>query len=141
MVDSDASKTEETVKDEGTTKVAEVSRPEVSAHTITRMMGIPTATDLKLLEGKIEFVSTKINGVVSKVERILTMLNSMPTAGDMDRMELQLGAIKALVREVVDSVGAGRSANGGEAAEAAEQGRKIRAGIKSSKNDQQEVNE
>lgn len=139
MTETDASRTEQAPKDDGTTKVVETARPEVSAQTITRMMGIPTTTDIKLLEGKIELLSTKLNGITAKVERILTVLNSMPSAGDIDRMELQMGAIKALVREVVDVLASGaKDESTSEAAAAAEQSRKIRAGIRSST---QDVNE
>jgi hypothetical protein len=113
-------------------RTPELPRQEVSAQTIARMMGIPTVADLKLLESKIELLSPKLNAITMKVDRIAASLSTVPTASDMDRMEIQMGAVKSLTKEILDLLSRGTPAVDGEAAAAAEQGKRLRAGIRTS---------
>lgn len=102
---------------------------DVSAATVTRMMGIATVTDLKLLESRLDLLTAKVTTVVAKVDRILTSVNSLPNGSDMDRIEIQLGSVKAVMKEVLEALdGAGNSAPNKGAA--AEQSKKIREGIR-----------
>ena len=117
---------EETITNEGKTEGPKV---EVSAATITRMMGIATLTDIKLIDGKLDLLSTKLNTLTAKVERLTTMLSSAPNASDIDRLDIQVGSVKTLVREVLAAV-SDVSNQAGDAAASAEQSRKLRAGIK-----------
>ncbi len=102
---------------------------DVSAATVTRMMGIATVTDLKLLESRLDLLTAKVTTVVAKVDRILTSVNALPNGSDMDRIEIQLGSVKAVMKEVLEALdGAGSSTvNKGAAAE---QSKKIREGIR-----------
>jgi hypothetical protein len=101
--ESSESKPEQRLSPEG-------PKVDVSAATITRMMGIAT--------------------VVAKVGRILTSVNALPNSSDMDRIEIQLGSVKSVMREVLEALdGAGNSANDKGGA-AAEQSKKIREGIR-----------
>jgi hypothetical protein len=49
--------------------VTEGPRVEVSAATVTRMMGIATAADLRLLEGRMDLLASKVTGLLTKVDR------------------------------------------------------------------------
>lgn len=107
---------------------------EVSAATIARMMGVATQSDLKLLDGKLDLLTTKLNSMIAKVDRIQTSLSSAPSASDIDRLDINVGSVKMVVREVLDAVNqlAGIDPNRlAEASESAEQSKKLRAGIKS----------
>jgi hypothetical protein len=96
------------------------------------MMGIPTVAELKLLESKIELLSSKLNAITTKMDRISASLGTVPTASDMDRMEIQLGTVKSMTKEIFDLLSRGMPGVDGEAAAAAEQGKRLRAGIRTS---------
>ena len=102
---------------------------DVSAATVTRMMGIATVTDLKLLESRMDLLTAKVTTVVAKVDRILTSVNSLPNGSDMDRIEIQLGSVKAVMREVLEALD-GTGSTAGTKGAAAEQSKKIRDGIR-----------
>lgn len=108
-------------------------RVEVSAQTVTRMMGIASTTDLKLLEGRLDLLTSKVSSMVLKLDRVLTMLGSVPTPSDIGRLEIQLGSLKSMLREALDSVNSSRSVASAESPKAAdEQSRKLVEGIRSS---------
>jgi len=117
-----------------TAPTADTPKVEVSAGTITRMMGIASTSDLRLLEGRIDLLTAKVSGLVTKLDRILSMFSSVPSASDIDRLEIQIGTLKSLVKEVLEvtSAEADKRALADERAAAQEQGRKLREGIKSS---------
>lgn len=86
-------------------KVAvEGPKQEVTAATIGRMMGLATVSDLRLLDSKIDLTSAKITGISTKMEKALTMLNSAPTASDLERIEVQIGGLKTTMKEAVGSI-------------------------------------
>jgi hypothetical protein len=108
-------------------------RVEVSAQTITRMMGIASSTDLKLLEGRLDLLTSKVSSMVLKLDRVLTMLGSVPTPSDIGRLEIQLGSLKSMLREALESVNYNRGSAPAESPKAAdEQSRKLVEGIRSS---------
>lgn len=78
---------------------------ELSAATIGRMMGLATVSDLKVLDGKIDSVAMRMNTVLTKVERLLSALSSLPQTGDIDRLQIQIGGIKNLIRESMGGSG------------------------------------
>lgn len=120
--ESSESKPEQRLSPEG-------PKVDVSAATVTRMMGIATVTDLKLLESRLDLLTAKVTTVVAKVDRILTSVNALPNGSDMDRIEIQLGSVKAVMREVLEALDGAGSTNLNKGA-AAEQSKKIREGIR-----------
>ena len=113
---------------------AESPRVEVSAATVTRMMGIASTADLRLLEGRVDLLTSKVTGLLTKVDRVLTMFGSIPTSSDIGRLEIQIGAVKSMLRELMESQEASGSAkrqpDTKDAAD--EQSRKLKEGIRSS---------
>ena len=105
-------------------------RVEVSAATVTRMMGIASVTDLKLLETRIDLLTSKVTSVVTKVDRVISSLNGAPTASDIDRLEIQLGSVKSMLKEVLESLSEPGAAPNEEKMAAREQSRKLREGIR-----------
>lgn len=112
----------------------DVARVDVSAGTITRMMGIASTSDLRLLEGRIDLLTAKVSGLITKVDRVVSMFGSTPSASDIDRLEIQVGTLKGLIKEVLEIISseADNRALANERVAAQEQSRKIREGIKSS---------
>ena len=107
-------------------------RVDVSAATVTRMMGIASVSDLRVLEGRIDLLTSKVAAILTKVDRCLSSFASVPTASDIGRLEVQLAAVKTMMKELFDSVGA-PVGGGKERADrdvAAEQSKKLREGIK-----------
>jgi len=109
-------------------------RVEVSAATVTRMMGIASTGDLRLLEGRVDLLTSKVTGLLTKVDRVLSMFGSIPTSSDIGRLEIQIGALKSMLRELLEmkdaAGGQKRQPDTKDAAE--EQARKMREGIRSS---------
>lgn len=117
----------------GVTANSAGARVEVSAQTITRMMGIASTTDLKLLEGRLDLLTSKVSSMALKLDRVLTMLGSVPTPSDIGRLEIQLGSLKSMLREALESVNSSRGSSQAESPKAAdEQSRKLVEGIRSS---------
>lgn len=116
----------------GIPQIPEGPRVDVSAATVARMMGIASTNDLRVLEGRIDLLTSKVAAILTKVDRSLSMFSSIPTASDIGRLEVQLAAVKTMMKELFDAVGAPVS-SGKERADkdvAAEQSRKLREGIK-----------
>lgn len=76
---------------------------EVSAATVGRMMGLATISDLKLLDSKIDLLATKVTGLVLKLEKALTLLASAPTGSDLERIDVQIGSLKSLIRDALQT--------------------------------------
>lgn len=82
----------------------ETPTKEVSAATIGRMMGLATVSDLKLLDSKVDLLSTKVAGLVMKLDKALNLLAAMPTGSDLERIDIQVGGVKTAVREAVQTI-------------------------------------
>jgi hypothetical protein len=96
---------ENTETNNGTPKVTlDAPKQEISAATVGRMMGLATISDLKLLDSKVELVSTKVASLVIKLDKALTILNSAPTAADLERIDVQIGSVKTALREAIDTI-------------------------------------
>ncbi len=77
---------------------------EVSAATVGRMLGLATVTELKLLEGKLDLITTKINAVQLKVDRVATAAAGFPSTSDLDRIDVQIGSLKNFIREMFSGI-------------------------------------
>jgi hypothetical protein len=141
VVPPDRNKIETTPKEDlikSATTAANIShipdgpRVDVSAATVARMMGIASTSDLRLLEGRVDLLTSKVAAILTKMDRCLSMFGSIPTGSDIGRLEVQVAAIKSMMRELLDSVGAPVSSGKEQADRAAaqEQSRKLREGIK-----------
>lgn len=116
------------------TTILGTGKVEVSAQTITRMMGIASTTDLKLLEGRVDLLTSKVSSLLMKVDRVLTMFSTVPTPSDISRLEIQLGSLKSMVREALEAVSTSttKTAEADTKSAAEEQNRKLMEGVRSS---------
>ena len=85
-------------------KNGEAKPAEVSASTIGRMMGLVTNTEFRLLEGKVDLLTTKVATMTMKMDKILGILGSAPTGADLERIDVQIGGLKTLIKDVLDNV-------------------------------------
>lgn len=116
------------------TTILGTGKVEVSAQTITRMMGIASTTDLKLLEGRVDLLTSKVSSLLMKVDRVLTMFSTVPTPSDISRLEIQLGSLKSMLREALEAVSTSttKTAEADTKSAAEEQNRKLMEGVRSS---------
>lgn len=78
------------------------TRTELSATAVGRLMGLATASDLKILEGKIDLLIQKTAAMAAKVEKLSQEVSRLPTGADLERIDVHVGAIKAIVKELLD---------------------------------------
>lgn len=90
----------------------ERSRTEVSAQTLTRMMGIASVADIQMLEGHLEVISSKLATLTSKADKILAALNNVASVADVSRLETQVTSIRAGIKEAAESVRSNRKPQG-----------------------------
>lgn len=86
-----------------------VKTPEVSAYAVARMMGVATATDIRILEGKLDLISARVNTIGAKIDRMHTLFQQMPTGSDLERIDVQIGGVKSTLRDLVAVVGGGKT--------------------------------
>lgn len=79
-------------------------RGDVSAATIGRMLGLATSGELVMLESKMDLVATKISAVTAKVERMVSMLSAAPTGKDLERIDVQIAAMRQMLREGLEAL-------------------------------------
>lgn len=75
-------------------------RGEVSAATIGRMLGLASVRELGLLDGKLDLMMSKVNHLTAKLERITSILSSAPTGKDLERIDVQIAALRTQLAEL-----------------------------------------
>ena len=86
----------------------ERNRTEVSAQTLTRIMGIASVADIQMLEGHLEVITSKLATLTSKTDKILAALNNVASIADVSRLETQVSSIRAGIKEAAESVRSNR---------------------------------
>lgn len=81
--------------------VIENNRGDVSASTIARMMGMATAAEFRVLEGKVDLLSTKTNSITGKLERVSSALSNVATGSDLERIDVQISSLRTALNEAV----------------------------------------
>ena len=102
------------------------SAREISAATIGRLMGLATSGELKLLEGKLDLISTKFTALQVKLDKLIATANGFPTGSDLERIDVQVGSLKNLIKELL---GGGKEAVQSAPTDKAEMLKKARANV------------
>ena len=76
-------------------------KAEVSAATVGRMLGLASTRELKIVEGKIDLALSKINNITARLEKALSIMASVPSATDLERIDVQIGSLKVLIKETL----------------------------------------
>ncbi len=77
---------------------------DVSASTIARMMGMATAAEFRVLEGKVDLLSTKLNSVTGKLERIVSSLANLPSGSDLERIDVQISSLRTALNDALSTL-------------------------------------
>jgi hypothetical protein len=108
---------------EGATKIFtadEGARPEVSAATVGRMLGLATAAELRLVEGKLDLVLTKVSTLTVRLEKLQSALAALPNGSDLERIDVQVGMIRNMLRDLATHMGSPVAADKSAASSGAE---------------------
>lgn len=95
-------------------RIDELPKAEMSAPAVARMMGIATSRELKVLEGKLDLVSGRVSNMTIRLERILTVLNGLPSGADFERLDVQIANVRSLMTKLMDHSGATHKAEDDE---------------------------
>ncbi len=71
------------------------------------MLGLATTGELKLLDGKIDLLTTKMANLTTRMEKILSVLSTTPTGTDLERIDVQIGSLKSMLREFLTGSSSG----------------------------------
>lgn len=83
---------------------------EVPVSTIVHLLGVPTQQDIRVLESKIDMLSSKLTAVALKLDRVAGQVATMANEFYLDRIDFQISDIRALMRKVFPQfVGASES--------------------------------
>ncbi len=77
------------------------AKSEVSAAAIARIMGVATSAEMRFVESKIELLNSKLTAIQLKMEKLVQGFNSMPSGADLERIDVQIGALRQLIRDVL----------------------------------------
>lgn len=87
-----------------TTSGDDQGRGDISAATLGRLLGLATVGELKLIESKIDLMASKLNNMMVRIDRMTALFNALPTGSDLERIDVQIGALKSLIRETLGAL-------------------------------------
>lgn len=76
---------------------------EVSALTIGRMMGLATKADLDLFGKKLDVMAGRVNNMTVRMEKVLAAVANAPTGSDLERIDVQIGALRSMIKDLMIS--------------------------------------
>lgn len=83
---------------------AESKKGEVTAKTVGRLLGLATVGELKLLEAKLDLMSTRLSTTLSKIDKFMGQLSKLPTGSDHERLEVQIASLRSQIQQVLAAV-------------------------------------
>jgi hypothetical protein len=82
-------------------KESSEQRTEVSAVTIGRMLGLVTMSEFRLVENKMDLLSSRLNTAILKLDKVSATLSQIPTGSDLERIDVQIGALRTLIKDTI----------------------------------------
>ena len=79
----------------------ETMKSEVSARAIGRLMGLATVSELRLLDAKLDSISSRMESVVGRVDKCMEQISKLPSGSDHERVEVQLASIRSQLKELL----------------------------------------
>lgn len=73
---------------------------DIPVATIVRLLGIPTQADFSVLDTKLDMLTSKLNALAIKVDRLLSQLGAISNEFYVDRIDFQLGDIRNMMKKV-----------------------------------------
>jgi hypothetical protein len=74
---------------------------EMSVSTLVHLLGLPSAVQFSILEGRVEALSSRISAVLAKIDRLTNQMEATKTDTLIDRLEFQLSDIRTMLKKVV----------------------------------------
>jgi hypothetical protein len=78
---------------------------EMSVSTLVHLLGLPTAAQFSILEGRIDTLNSRISAVLAKIDRLTNQMETTKTDTLIDRLEFQLSDIRTMLKKAVMGVG------------------------------------
>ncbi len=73
---------------------------EMSLSTLVHLLGLSTATQVNLLDSKLDVLNSKLSTVVSKLERLSSDVTLIKSEAAIDRVDFALNEMKALLKRL-----------------------------------------
>lgn len=86
-------------------------RGDINARTIGRLMGLATTSELKVLEGKVDLMISKIANITVRMDKALQLLADASTGSDLERIDVQIAAMRTYMAQALGDVAAEKAAN------------------------------
>ena len=71
---------------------------------LVHLLGLPTKDELKVLEKKVDLLSNKLTSMAGKLDRVLSEISQAEIIGAIERAELQVADLKAILKKVLPKV-------------------------------------
>ena len=78
---------------------------EMSLTSLVHLLGLPTSSQIDLIETKLELVATKLNSLAQKLERSLGESHSSEVEVRLGRIDLQLAELRAVLKKALAAGG------------------------------------
>jgi hypothetical protein len=87
-------------------KVYPSSSRDMNLSTFIHLLGLPTAAQMALLDSKVDVLMNKLTAMSLKLERLAADLSAVRGDAAVDRIDLQISEIRALLRRLVPAAAA-----------------------------------
>ena len=101
---------------------------EVSIGTLVHLLGLPTATQVSVIEAKVDELTAKMNLVLSKLERLHNNLQQSKSEATLDRVDYQLSDLRAVMKKVFPKLLAGIDSESAPSVEAESRAKVLSSG-------------
>ena len=85
-------------------KKASVGSRDLQVSALVHLLGLPTKDELKVLEKKVDLLSNKLTSMAGKLDRVLSEISQAEIIGAIERAELQVSDLKAILKKVLPKV-------------------------------------
>ncbi|MCC6219734.1 MAG: hypothetical protein IT291_00675 [Deltaproteobacteria bacterium] len=105
LVDGDVGSEVQPERSEGSSPASAssvVRNREVTVNTIVRLMGLPTSSDIRVLESKLDALTSKLASIAVRLDRVSSQV--LEISHDSDRVDLQISDLRAFVKKALASV-------------------------------------
>ena len=92
-------------------RAAAVASRDIPISTLVHLLNLPTASQMSLLEGKVDVLTGKISAVLSRLERVSSELEVVKNDATVDRIDFQLAEIRSLLKKVLGGTPGGEQAD------------------------------
>ena len=73
---------------------------DMSVSGLLRLAGIPTVSEIRLLEAKLDRLDKQLTAIQTKLDKLSLSVGASSSEGFYDRVDFQLGEIKALLSKI-----------------------------------------